>query len=101
MIEKNLSWKLDPERDFYKSADPNVSKKMIVESLRYNGQSLKRYTGTAFALLARYNVSEKVCQFIPCDLAFDSPDEVEDQRIVSKSRNLQLEFKLNPPIFNA
>ncbi len=56
-------------------------------------QSRKHLAPNAFPFDAGYNDTEKLYKFIPCDIAFDCPDEVEDHRIVAKSRKLQLEFK--------
>jgi hypothetical protein len=55
--------------------------------------SFRHLTPNAFALDAGYNDTEKLYKFIPCEMAFDCPDEVEDHRIVAKSRKLQLEFR--------
>jgi hypothetical protein len=56
-------------------------------------QSLKHLTPNAFPLLAGYNDTEKLYKFIPCEMAFVGPGEVDVQKIVAKSIKFQLEFR--------
>ena len=52
----------------------------------------RHLTPNAFLLLAGYNCIEKLYTFIPCDMAFVCPEDVEVQWIVEKSILLDFSF---------